>query len=158
MNSKNTSGKPTLASSGARPRTTPSTPVTKPQITQGELLLYLGLIVATKRQVKMREILTARLEAGATVEPGELTARIDREPNSYLSADLVRQVFGQAALDELFAAARAKTVRRLRVIDPHGKYLGWHAGRRDPSGNQIGPNRKSRTWRAVKGERIEPPQ
>lgn len=106
-------------------------------ILQSELRELLVCVAVVKREQKLRQSLLDRLDAGAEVEVGELTARIDREQQHRLTKELVGGVLGPAALDEVMAAAHASTVRRLRIIDADGKFLGWHEGRRDPRSYEL---------------------
>ena len=127
---KNTSDKPSPASSNAQPRTTPSTSVTRRPITQFELRDYLDLMAAVRRQKFMRVNLIRRIEAGAAVETGTLSLHLDRQQSRRLSRAHLVAILGTARTDKLVAMVPLTTTLRLTVRNEDEKGTQSTAGLR----------------------------
>lgn len=84
-------------------------------IKQAELKEYLRLAEAERRRDAMRKDLMARLDGGAKVQPGPLTALIEVSTAKRLSRGLLVELIGAEETDALMERVPHAEQRSLRV-------------------------------------------
>ena len=90
-------------------------------VTQRELALFLGASAQARRHRVLRDELLALLEAGASVEPGPLAARVERVPHRVLSVKALKPVLGEDRVRQLQEAVGPTLYRHLVVSEaPQG--------------------------------------
>ena len=85
-------------------------------VTQAQLQEFLELRELAWRHDELREQLLTRLQAGAWIEPGRLTAKVELKHKPIFSNKALTQVLGEARVRELRDAVEP-TVFRYLIID-----------------------------------------
>lgn len=95
-------------------------------ITQQELREYAKQArELQRRHEKVRKSLTARLEQGAMIEPGELTAKIEIESRKRWTWRNIEAVLGWDETSKLWRQFQPTPIRRLLVLDSQGCDHAW---------------------------------
>jgi hypothetical protein len=84
-------------------------------VAQRELGLYLELSEQARRHRALRDELLARLEAGASVEPGPLAARVEQFSRRVLSAKALTPLLGEDRVRQLQEEVERSVCRHLVV-------------------------------------------
>jgi len=101
-----------------------------PTITQQELREYVEQArELQQRHNTQRKSLTERLERGATIEPGELTARIEIENKKRWSWKCISDVLGLEQTQELWQQIQPTPHRHLLVLNAEGNDVAWREWR-----------------------------
>jgi hypothetical protein len=89
---------------------------TPPTLTQSELQTLLALRSLRDLHDTLRADFFARLEGGATIEPGPLTAKVITRKSRPLTLPVLTDLLGQDEVQRLRALAPPKVCLELRVI------------------------------------------
>ena len=97
-----------------------------PIITQGELRQYVEQARELQRLHRVsRESLIERLEQGAKIEPGELTAKIEIESRKRWTWRNIEAVLGWGETSKLWRQFLPTPIRHLLVLDSQGNDHAW---------------------------------
>jgi ribosomal protein S1 len=89
--------------------------VVKPAVTQQMLQEFMELKAQADRKESLRQQIVNLLEAGATVEPGALTAFVHRTQQRLLSGKALVPILGEKKVQELKELVEPTVVRQLWV-------------------------------------------
>jgi hypothetical protein len=89
-------------------------------VTQPALALYLGAGAQARRHRLLRDELLARLERGAWVESGPLSARVECARHRLLSVKALRPLLGEGRVRRLQEEAGPTVCRHLLLARPPG--------------------------------------